>query len=212
MRAVEESLRRLQTDWIDLYHMHELDPDTPIDETLRALDDLIRAGKVRYIGCSNFPAWRVTEAHHVAKATGTSAFICCQDLYNLLARHHEKDLFPAMRAYGLGLLPFFPLASGMLTGKYRRELPEGGRLTQSRDRRFLNDANTGKVEQLAQFAESNGRTLLDLAFSWLASQPLVASIIAGASRPEQLDVNVASTSWKLTAADMAAVDEITLMN
>ena len=209
MRAVEDSLRRLRTDWIDLHQMHELDEGTPIEETLRALDDLVTAGKVRYIGCSNFTAWRMVEAQHVARAAGTNAFICCQDRYNLLAREHEADLFPAMRAYGLSLLPFFPLASGMLTGKYTGgALPEGSRLTLTRDARFLNEANLRRVGELSAFAQERGHNLTELALSWLAENPLVASIIAGASKPEQLSTNLAALGWRLSAEDHAEVDRI----
>jgi aryl-alcohol dehydrogenase-like predicted oxidoreductase len=213
MSAAEDSLRRLRTDWIDLYQVHQPDPLTPIEETLRALDDLIGQGKVRYAGCSNFPAWQVVEAHWTAAHLGINGFVSCQDEYSLLVRDLEADRIPVMRRYGLGLLPYFPLASGMLTGKYRKgkPLPEGARLTGAKwaADRYLKDANWDKVEQLAEFCEARGRSMLELAFSWLAAQPAVSSVIAGATKPDQLEQNVAATTWALTAEDLAEVDRIT---
>src|SRR6201996_5989750 len=184
--AVEESLRRLKTDYIDLYQQHDYDPLTPIEETLRALDDLVQQGKVRYIGNSNFPAWQVMEAQWTAKTCGLNAFVSCQDEYSLVFRRPEAELMPAMRKLGLGLLPFFPLASGLLTGKYRRNvaLPEGTRLanTQRLADRYLTDRNWATAEQLGDFAESRGHTLLELVFSWLLAQSPVTSVIAGATK------------------------------
>jgi aryl-alcohol dehydrogenase-like predicted oxidoreductase len=213
MSAAEDSLRRLRTDWIDLYQVHQPDALTPIEETLRALDDLIGQGKVRYAGCSNFPAWQVVEAHWTAAHLGINGFVSCQDEYSLLVRDLEADRIPVMRRYGLGLLPYFPLASGMLTGKYRKgkPLPEGSRLTGAKwaADRYLKDANWDKVEQLAEFCEARGRSMLELAFSWLAAQPAVSSVIAGATKPDQLEQNVAATTWALTAEDLAEVDRIT---
>ncbi len=212
MSEVEDSLRRLRTDWIDLYQLHQPDPRTPIEETLRALDDLVRQGKVRYIGCSNLPGWQVAEAHWTARELGTNGFISCQDEYSLLVRKIEAELIPAMQAYGLGLLPYFPLASGLLTGKYRRDhLPEGTRLsnTKALADRYLTEANWRKVERLAQFCADRGRTMLELVFSWLASRPGVASVIAGATKPEQLEQNVNAVNWALTAEDISAIDQIT---
>jgi aryl-alcohol dehydrogenase-like predicted oxidoreductase len=212
MRAVEDSLRRLKTDWIDLYQQHEPDPLTPIEETLRALEDLIRAGKVRYVGCSNFPAWQMVDAVWTARSAGLSGFVSCQDEVSLLVRKHEADLMPAMRAHGLGLLPYFPLASGLLTGKYRRNatMPEGARLTKTQRLadRYLTDSNWAITEKLADFAEARGNTLLELAFSWLLARPPVASVIAGATKPEQVHANVAAGRWALTAEDFAAIDAI----
>ena len=208
--AVEASLQRLQTDWIDLYQVHRPDPQTPIEETLRALDDLVRSGKVRYIGCSNYAAWQVVEAAWTARQAGTAAFICCQDEYSLLARDIEKELVPAMQSYGLGLLPYFPLASGLLTGKYRRDaaLPEGSRLknTKSFAERFISERNWQRLEHLEQFCAARGRPMLELAFSWLAARPTVASIIAGATRPEQVAQNVAAVGWTLSAEDLKELD------
>lgn len=211
--AIDASLRRLKTDWIDLYQYHRPDPDAPMEETLAALDDLIRQGKVRYIGISNHPAWQVVEADWIAKTKGLNGFISCQNEYSLLARGEEKELLPAMKAYGLGLLPFLPLASGMLTGKYVQgeAAPAGARLTNDArlSARFFNDANWRKVTGLKAFAEARGHTLLDLAFSWLAHRPAVSSIIAGATKPEQIDANIKAASWKLTAEDLAEIDTLT---
>ncbi len=211
MRAVEDSLRRLRTDWIDLYQLHKFDPLTPIEETLRALDDLVHQGKVRYIGCSNLPAWRVIDAQWTSRQLNLNRFISCQDEYSLLARGLERELLPAVEAYGLGLLPFFPLASGLLTGKYRKNapLPEGTRLAgaQGLADRYLTDANWQVVERLERFSADRGHTLLELAFSWLLSHPPVASVIAGATKPEQLEQNVKAVDWELTAEDLAAIDE-----
>jgi aryl-alcohol dehydrogenase-like predicted oxidoreductase len=215
MQAVEDSLRRLRTDWLDLYQIHQLDPHgTPIEETLRAFDDLVRQGKVRYIGCSNFPAWRVVEAQWTARANGLNAFVSCQDEYSLLVRNVvEPQLRPAMLQYGLGLLPFFPLASGVLTGKYRRNepLPSGTRLANAARLadRYLTERNWPVAERLGDFAEQRGHTLLELAFSWLLAQAPVASVIAGATRPEQLEQNVKAGGWVLSAEELAEVDRIT---
>ncbi|BBK42501.1 oxidoreductase [Allostella vacuolata] len=213
MRAVEDSLRRLKTDWIDLYQLHQPDPRTPIEETLRALDDLIRQGKVRYIGCSNLPGWQVADAQWTALHNNLNAFVSCQDEYSLVVRGIEKELIPAAKRFGMGLLPFFPLASGLLTGKYRRnaELPAGARLTvtQRLADRYMTDANWAIVEGLGDFAAARGHTMLELAFSWLARQAPVSSVIAGATKPEQLDQNVQAIGWNLSADDMAEIDRIT---
>ena len=213
MSAVEGSLRRLKTDWIDLYQQHRPDALTPIDETLRALDDLVRQGKVRYVGCSNFPAWQVVEAQWTAKQLNLNAFVSCQDEYSLVVRHIDRDLVPVTQAYGMGLLPFFPLASGLLTGKYKRNtpLPEGARLTltQRLASRYLTDANWAIVERLQDFCTKHGRSMLELAFSWLAARPSVSSVIAGATKPEQIDQNVRAVGWVLTPELMAEIDRIT---
>jgi aryl-alcohol dehydrogenase-like predicted oxidoreductase len=211
--AVEASLKRLQTDWIDLYQQHVPDPLTPIDETLRALEDLTRAGKIRYVGCSNFTAWRVVEAQWTARTAGVNGFVSCQDEYSLLVRDLEKDLQPAAEAYGLGILPYFPLASGLLTGKYRRSqaLPDGARLTLVKRLadRYLTDANWTIVEQLAEFCEARNRSMLELAFSWLAGRPQVSSVIAGATTPEQIEQNVQAVEWALGPDELAEIDRIT---
>jgi aryl-alcohol dehydrogenase-like predicted oxidoreductase len=211
--ALEASLRRLKTDWVDLYQQHEPDPGTPIDETLRALEDLVRAGKVRYVGCSNLPAWQVVEAEFVARQTNTTRFVSCQDEYSLLVRGLEKDLMPVMQRYGVGLLPYFPLTSGLLTGKYRRNaaMPAGARLTNTQRLAdlYMTDANWEIVEKLEAFCAARGRTLLDLAFAWLLGNPVVSSVIAGATRPEQLEQNVRAAQWILSAEDRALVDAAT---
>ncbi len=211
--AVEASLKRLKTDYIDLYQQHDYDPLTPIEETMRALDDLVRQGKVRYIGNSNFPAWRIAEAEYVARAMNVSRFISCQDEYSLVVRDIEKDLLPAAQEYKLGLLPFFPLASGLLTGKYKRgeEAPADtrfGKVPRLRDR-YINPRNEDIVEKLQAFAKARGHTMLELAFSWLAARPQVASVIAGATRVEQVEQNVKAIGWALTAEEIAEIDGIT---
>src|ERR1700691_4771515 len=193
MQAVEASLRRLKTDWIDLYQLHRPDAQTPIEETLRALDDLMKAGKVHFIGCSNLSAAQLEEAQSVAARNHIASFICCQDEYSLLERGLEKDLAPVMRKHGLGLLPYFPLASGLLTGKYKHgaELPAGTRFTVMKrlGDRYMTQANWKIVEALNAFCAERDHTLLELAFGWLASRPRVASVIAGATRPEQIEAN-----------------------
>jgi aryl-alcohol dehydrogenase-like predicted oxidoreductase len=213
LSSVEGSLRRLQTDWIDLYQVHQPDPLTPIEETLRALDDLVTQGKVRYIGCSNFAAWQTVEAEWTSRSLDMNKFVSCQNEYSLLVRDVERELLPAMQVYGLGMLPFFPLASGLLTGKYRRDadIPEGSRLAGNKRlaNRYLTDANWEKVEQLLEFCHARGRTLLELAFSWLLARPAVSSVIAGATKPEQLEQNVKAVGWHLTPQDIAEVDAIT---
>jgi len=214
MQAVEDSLRRLRTDWFDLYQIHQPDARTPIEETLRALDDLVRQGKVRYIGCSNFPAWQVVEAQWTAKVNGLHAFVSCQDEYSMLVRGVvEPQLKPAMLKYGMGLLPFSPLASGVLTGKYRRNtaLPAGTRLanTPRLADRYLSERNWPIAEKLGDFAAARGHSLLELAFSWLLAQAPVASVIAGATRPEQLEQNVKAGGWKLSAEELEEIDGIT---
>lgn len=213
MQAVEASLTRLQTDYLDLYQMHRMDPLTPIEETLRALSDLQAQGKIRYYGCSNFSAWRMVEAQWTARDLGVAGFVSAQDEYSLVKRDHEADLIPALQEYGLGLLPYFPLASGLLTGKYRRNapMPEGARLTNTQRLadRYLTDRNWQISEQLADFAESHGHTPLELAFSWLLAQSPVSSVIAGATRPDQIAQNVKAGSWKLSADDLAEIDRIT---
>jgi aryl-alcohol dehydrogenase-like predicted oxidoreductase len=213
MTAVEASLRRLRTDYIDLYMLHRPDVVTPIEETLRALDDLVRQGKVRTIGCSNLPAWRVVEAHWTSEHHGLQRFVCAQDEYSLLARAPERELIPALERCGASLLPYFPLASGLLSGKYRRDapLPAGSRIGDFRQYqdRHLSDANWAIVEGLREFCAQRGRTLLELAFSWLASRPCVSSIIAGASTSAQLEQNVKAADWALTAEDQAEIDRIT---
>jgi len=211
--AVDASLRRLHTDYIDLYQVHAPDPSTPIEETMRALDDLVRAGKVRYAGCSNFTGWQVVEAQWVAKTSNATPFISAQNQYNLLERRIERELVPACQKYGLGVLPYFPLASGFLTGKYRRgEAPPAGTrlaLMGPRAQQALTDENFDRLEKLEAFASARGKTMVDLAIGWLASQPYISSVIAGATRPEQVETNVRAAEWRLSAEEMAEVDAIT---
>ena len=211
--AVEASLKRLNTDYIDLYQMHRPDASTPIEETLRALDDLVRAGKVRYIGHSNFAGWQAVEAHYVAQREHLTPFVAAQNEYSLIDRRIEHELVPACSKYGVSVLPFFPLASGFLTGKYRpgEAAPEGTRLGAAGPMasRLLNDRNFEVLGKLEAFAQDNGHSMLELAIGWLASKPFVASVIAGATRPEQVEQNVAAGAWKLTAEQMAEVDGIT---
>jgi aryl-alcohol dehydrogenase-like predicted oxidoreductase len=210
MTAVEASLRRLKTDWIDLYQQHRHDPLTPIEETLRALDDLVRAGKVRYVGCSNFTAAQMVEAQWAAKHLGLNAFISAQDEYSLLRRGLDKENLPVMQRYGLGLLPYFPLASGLLTGKHKRGGDTAGtRLAMSAFAGIMTDANFATVEKLEAFAKARGHTILELAFSWLAARPTIGSIIAGATKPDQIEANVKAASWTLSADDLAEIDKIT---
>jgi len=210
MSAAEASLRRLQTDWIDLYQLHRPDPKTPIEETLHALEDLIQQGKVRYIGCSNLQAWQVVEAQWTARQIKTHAFISCQDEYSLLVREPERELIPAIRAHNLALLPYFPLAGGFLSGKYKRgqPMPQGARLNTAKHlaERYVTDANWEIIERLEEFASVRGHTLLDLAIAWLAAQPEVPSVISGATKPEQVEQNVRAAEWILTAGELAEVD------
>ncbi len=212
VRALEASLKRLRTDWIDIYYLHRPDPATPIEETLRALDDLIRQGKVRQIGCSNMSGDQMREADRIARVHTLRRFVTCQDQYNLLSRKIERDVVPAAETCAMSLIPYFPLASGMLTGKYRlgAPLPGGTRLSNPRySDRFLNNQNLYVVEELNAFCARRGRTLLQLAFGWLLSKPVVASVIAGASTPEQLRQNIDAVGWALDAAEMTEVDRIT---
>jgi aryl-alcohol dehydrogenase-like predicted oxidoreductase len=211
MAEVEASLKRLRTDWIDLYQVHRYDPRTPIEETMSALDDLVTQGKVRYIGVSNFAAWQVIDAQWTATSRRLTPIASCQDEYSLLARDVERELIPAMVDAGLGLLPYFPLASGLLSGKYRGGAkPAGSRLTTSKSLIdvFVNDANVATADKLTAFAEAHGHTPLELAFSWLLTRPAVSSVIAGASNPEQIAQNVAAATWTFTAAELHAIDAI----
>jgi len=211
-QAVEASLRRLGTDHIDLYQVHVPDAKTPIEETLRALDDLARAGKVRYAGCSNFTGWQIADAAWTARAQHLAPFVSAQNLYSLLDRRVEREVIPAAQRFGLGILPYFPLASGLLTGKYRRgeAAPEGTRLAAAEmGQRALTDANFDVVEKLEPFSRERGHTLLELAVGWLASNPAVSSVIAGATRPEQVRANVEAVGWRLTAEERAEVDRLT---
>jgi aryl-alcohol dehydrogenase-like predicted oxidoreductase len=213
VEACEASLKRLKTDYIDLYWQHIEDKRTPIEETLRAMDDLVRQGKVRYIACSTLTAWQVVEAEWTSRSLGLEQYIACQERYSLLERQYEPNMAAMIEAYGLGLIPFSPLANGLLTGKYRRNrpMPDGARLTvtQRMADRYLTDRNWTIVERLADFCASRGRTMLELAMSWLASRPAVSSIIAGATRPEQLEENVRAVDWAISTEDLAEIDRLT---
>jgi len=212
LQACEASLKRLKTDWIDIYYIHRPDPQTPIEETMRALDELVQRGKVRHIGCSNFSGEQIAQSQQVAAAHGLARLATAQDQYNLLSRRIERDVLPVIAAEKLALLPYFPLASGMLTGKYRlgRPLPQGTRLSNARySDRFLNDENLRIVEQLERFCAARGRTLLQLAFAWLLAKPAVAGVIAGATTPEQLLQNANAVGWELGPEEIAEVDRIT---
>jgi aryl-alcohol dehydrogenase-like predicted oxidoreductase len=213
MSAAEASLKRLRTDWIDLYQIHFPDPATPVEETLGALDDLIRAGKVRYIGCSNFAAWQMVDAQWTAKHFNLHGFVSCQNEYSLLVRSVERELIPAMQKFGLGMLPYFPLASGLLTGKYARNkpVPEGTRFHSLKGLadRYLSESNWKIVEQLEKFCAKRGHTMLELAFRWLLARPTVASVIAGATKPEQVEQNAKAAEGELTPEEIAEIDEIT---
>jgi len=213
MSAVEASLARLKTDWIDVYQLHSPDPATPLEETLRALDDLIRQGKIRYIGVSTITAWQLVDMQWTARHHGLNRLVSCETEYNLLARGAERDLVPAMRAHGIGMLPYYPLASGFLTGKYKRgaPLPQGARLANAKRYAdmYINDASFDVLEGLETFCKQRGRTMLELAFSWLIAQPSVSSVIAGATRPEQLEANVKAAGWELTVQEIAEIDQIT---
>jgi len=207
VRAVEASLTRLGTDHIDLLQMHRPDDETPIGETLRALDDLITAGKVRYIGNSNFEGWRIADADWTARSGRLTRFVSAQNNYSLLERAVAHEVLPACETFGLGFLPFFPLASGLLTGKYRRgeAPPEGSRLAAwgARGAEALSDRNLDRVERLEAWAVARGHTLLELAFAWLLGQPVVSSVIAGATSAEQVQANAATAEWRLTPEEVA---------
>lgn len=214
MTAVESSLQRLETDWIDLYQLHYPDPATPIEETLRALEDLLRAGKIRAIGCSNLSAAQLEEAQQTAKRTGLTAFAATQNEYSLLVRGLERELGPVIAKHELALLPYFPLANGVLTGKYRpgQPAPTGTRLADAPPwfDGYREAAKWETAARLERFAVERGHTLLELAFSWLAGRPGVASVIAGASGPEQVEQNARAAGWVLTSAELAEIDRLTL--
>lgn len=212
MQSVEASLRRLRTDWIDLYQLHFPDPATPIDETLRALDDLIRQGKVREIGCSNFDATQIIEARSASRRLVLHSFATCQNAYNLLLFAQSRDWLDALQACGMRLIPSYPLAGGLLTGKYRRGQPPPkewrlGILDQV-NRRFATERNWDLMEAMQSFCATRAMSLHGLALTWLAAQPLVASIIAGASNADQLEANFNALTRKLTDTDKAEVDRI----
>lgn len=213
MAACEASLKRLGTDYIDLYQIHQPDPATPEEETLAALDTLLRSGKVRYIGSSNYAGWQVADAAWIAKARGWAPYVSAQNHYNLLNRAVEHDLLPACRHFGVGILPFFPLASGFLTGKYRRgeEPAQGTRFAAMRRLAdpLMTEANFQTIDKLDDFARKHDHPLLELAVGWLATQPEISSVISGATSPEQVTENAKAVTWRLTPEEMAEVNKIT---
>ncbi len=209
-RAVEASLSRLGTDHIDLYQLHQPDLVTPVEETLEALTELVTEGKVRYLGCSNFAAWEVVDAHWAASTAGLQGFVSAQNEYSLYNRAAEEELVPALEHLGMSLLPYFPLAYGLLTGKYRRgeQAPAGSRLASQAQARRLEGADWDRVEALEAFARERDLDILDVAIGGLAAQPAVGSVIAGATRPEQVAANVRAGLWEPSAEDLAALDAI----
>ncbi|HEX5313474.1 MAG TPA: aldo/keto reductase [Gammaproteobacteria bacterium] len=212
LQAVEASLKRLKTDWIDLYYVHWPDKLTPLDETLRALDDLVRSGKVHYVGCCNFAAWRVVAAEWIARELKLHRFVCAQNEFSLLERAPEKELLPALAEYDLGLVPYFPLASGLLTGKYERDKPppDDSRLAQWKRlaESYATPTNWDLIEKLEAWAGERDHSLLEFAFAWLLAHGAVASVIAGATKPEQVAANVRAAEWRLDADDLASLREI----
>jgi aryl-alcohol dehydrogenase-like predicted oxidoreductase len=210
--ACEASLKRLKTDWIDLYQQHRPDPNTPIAETLGALDDLVKQGKVRAIGCSNMPADQLATAQDTARKNHHAAYVTAQDQYSLLVRGLETALAPELEKEGMGLLPYFPLASGLLSGKYEKgkDIPAGTRYARMGrfGEQYMTEENWKIVESLTEFASARRHTLLDLAFAWLLARPYLSSVIAGATRPEQVAQNAAAAAWKLTPAEIAEVDRL----
>ena len=213
LRAVDNSLERLQTDYIDLYYMHMPDGATPIEETLFALDSLVKSGKVRYIGCSNFAAWQVNEALWTSKTNHLAAFIVVQQRYNLLSREIERELLPCCEAHSIGIIPYSPLANGLLTGKYRQgqKPPKDSRLSTTvlpGMSRILTEVNWEVLSKLETFAGECGHTIGELAIAWLLAKPWLVSVIAGARKVEQVTSNVAAAEWKLTAEEVSAVGDI----
>ena len=210
--ALDASLERLQTDYVDLYQMHFPDRSTPIDETLRALDDMVTAGKVRYIGCSNFSAWEIVDAVWTSRTERLSRFVSCQPPYNILERGIESEILPACRRYGLGILPYYPLASGFLTGKYDSGAApqEGTRLHYFPNiaERQLTEEKFAVLGRLQEFAGQRGHSTLELAIAWLLANPQVSSVISGASTADQVAQNVAAAEWRLTPADIEELDAI----
>ena len=210
--AVEASLKRLNTDWIDLYQLHRPDPETPIDETLRALEELVREGKIRCAGCSQFSPAQIREARGAARKAGITGLVSAQNHYNLLKRDMERDFLPALRESGIAFIPFYPLAGGLLTGKYQPDAaPEGSRFAAPREqeKRALGENPWPVLKRLEQFCAARGRSMLELAVNWLLAKPEIASVIAGATRPAQVEQNVKAVGWKLTVAELAEIDRTT---
>lgn len=211
LNSVDASLKRLQTDYIDLYQIHTWFGEAPIEETMRALDDLVRWGKVRYIGASNFSAWQLTHANGVASQKDHERFVSIQPHYHMLERGIEKELLPACDYFGIGILPYFPIAGGFLTGKYTREegAPPGSRGETSKYvQRYMTDENYDKVEKLTAFASERGHTMTELAHAWLLSRPSVSSVISGATKVEHVKANAAAADWELSADEVEAVNVV----
>jgi len=208
--AVEKSLTRLKTDYIDLYQLHTPDPVTPIDETIAALDDLVTEGKVRYLGHSNLAGWQIADAAHAAASTGRAPFISAQNHWSLLERGAEREVVPAARHFGVGLLPFFPLANGLLTGKVRKgqDIPANSRLAEPRRAGYVTDAKLDKVEALIAWGQDHGVSILEIAIGGLAAQPGCSSVIAGATSPEQVKANAAAGEWEPTEDELAAINDV----
>ena len=208
--AVEKSLTRLQTDYIDLYQLHTPDPASPIDETIAALGELVAEGKVRYLGHSNFAGWQIADAAHTALGSGRAPFISAQNHWSLLERGAEQEVVPAARHFGLGVLPYFPLANGLLTGKVRKgqEIPANSRLAEPRRAGYVTDAKLDKVEELIAWGQEQGVSILEMAIGGLAAQPGCSSVIAGATSPEQVKANAAAGEWEPTEDQLAAIDKI----
>ena len=209
LEEIEGSLRRLGTDYVDLYQLHGWDPTTPTEETMRTLDDLVRQGKVRYIGCSNFRAWEAGEAIWTSRSLGLTSIVSAQPPYNMLLRDVERELLPFCQEYGVGILPYYPLAQSFLTGKYRRgeTAPAGSRFSMV-DRGMLMERNFDILDGLEQFSRERGHTVLELAFAWLLARPPVSSVIAGATTPEQIEANAKSGEWELSDKEMEELDQI----
>ncbi len=210
MKAVDASLRRLQTDYIDLYYLHSPDLSTPIEETLRTLDDLVRAGKVRYIGCCNIAAWQLCEALWTSKTNGLASFVVVQSRYSILERQIESEVYPCCQAYNVGVVPWGPLSGGFLTGRYQRgeETPAGTFVKMRMYDYIKTEANWKKLDGLKQFAAQRGHTVAELAIAWLLARERVCSVIAGARKIEQVSENVAAAEWKLTADELTRIEEI----
>jgi aryl-alcohol dehydrogenase-like predicted oxidoreductase len=211
--AAEASLKRLGTDYIDLYQIHFPDPETPQHETLEAFNDLVRAGKVRYIGCSNFAAWQLADAMWLSREHHLAPYISAQNQYNLLDRRIERELIPACKHFGVGILPYFPLASGFLTGKYRRGAEPAkdtrfGGMMRAGASRMLSDENFATLERLEEYARGHGHSMVELAIAWLAAQPQVGSVICGATKPEQVTANVKGGDWKISGEENAEIDKL----
>lgn len=215
-RAVEASLKRLNTDYLDLYQYHFPDPSTPIEETLRALDDLVKSGKVRYIGCTNFAAWQISEAQWTSRVNHLHSFVTMQTKYNLLERQAEQEIVPCCKAHGLGIIPWGPLAGGFLTGKYRRGEPPPAPAKEGMPpkahnvlyKQLITDANWEKLAKLEAFAKDSGHKVAELAIAWMLSHPWVSTVIVGATKPEQIQANLAGAAWKMTPEEVARVEQI----